>query len=103
MAARKKGLILRIPEDLHKHLVREAKKAKRSLNEEMVQRLRWSLGLSAGELGVLQILAAIDTRHAQVQKVLAHAKDVYAQAIELIQKHKTPGLAEFLLEKEKIK
>jgi hypothetical protein len=62
MAAPKKAaLILRMPEDLHRRLVREAKKAKRSLNEEMVQRLEWTFRLTPIEERQIDYATLTDT------------------------------------------
>ena len=93
MATRKKAaLILRIPEELRRQLAREAKKANRSLNEEMTQRLQHSLALTDLETKVLA------TRELQdAMKVLDDAK----KTVEQIYK-RAPTILD-VLDEEKVK
>jgi hypothetical protein len=79
MAAQIKAIIFRMPDDLYRRLVNEAKKArpKRSLSEEMRLRLERSLTLSKQEAQQLDMAELTDTGLEVVrraEKVLASIK-----------------------------
>ena len=82
VTGKKAALILRIPEELRRKLAREAKKANRSLNEEMRRRLEHSLELSYAEahhLTVVEVLRGAEEFSARAIRAVDDAKKIYEE------------------------
>jgi hypothetical protein len=71
---------LRLPKELHKRLVREAKKADRSLNQEMVQRLEQTFERVAAD-------ALLEQAHAMVRDAQRMREDTWKMFLSPIERH----------------